>query len=236
MNILSRWPFKSRTLASSRLTKGPIGWLRRFVSRHLATQYLRSNPETKLHVGCGPCYLEGWLNADIDLRQRVDIFLDAREPLPFEANQFQFVFAEHLIEHLSFDEGRRFCREVYRVLRPGGVLRLSTPDLQFLINYYEDPSEAAKAYTEYHTREFLRETVESKALVISNFFHDFGHRIIYDWELLVRLLREEGFLKIERRQVGESPHPQLRSIERHGDHYPFNGEESMLLEAVKPFG
>ena len=83
------------------------------------------------------------------------------------------VFAEHLIEHLTFAEDRRFCSEVYRTLRPGGVVRLSTPDLQFLVRYYEDESAESQAFTEYHTTEFLRLDVRSRALVVSNFFYDF---------------------------------------------------------------
>jgi predicted SAM-dependent methyltransferase len=210
-------------------------WLRNLVSRLRAAKYLRDNAEPKLQVGCGPNYLEGWLNSDIDLRREVDIFLDAREPLPFEDGKLKFVYAEHLIEHLTFAEGRRFCREVYRTLCPGGVVRFSTPDLQFLLRYYVDSSAAAQEYTEYHSREFIRDAVHSKALVISNFFYDFGHRLIYDWELLTHLLQEAGFQKIERRRVGESPHPELRGVEQHGRGYPFNEEESMVVEAMKPY-
>ena len=236
MNPLVRWFLSSRTLASFPLTSGVMRQLRRRASRSVAREYLRSNREPKLHVGCGRYRLEGWLNADLDFQQNVDILLDARRRLPFEDDTFLFIFAEHLIEHLSFAEGRGFCREVYRVLRPGGVVRFSTPDLRFLLRYYEDSSEAARKYTEYHTREFLREKTHSKALVISNFFYDFGHRVIYDWELLEGALLEAGFGEIERRQVGESPHSELRGIEQHGRDYPFNEAESMVAEAVKPGG
>ena len=210
--------------------------LRCLASKPAMEQYLRDHREPKLHVGCGRYHIEGWLNADIDLRHEADIFLDAREPLPFEADQFRFVFAEHLIEHLTFAEGRRFCSEVFRILRPGGVVRLSTPDLQFLVRYYEDESAESQAFTEYHTTEFLRLDVRSRALVVSNFFYDFDHRLIYDWDLLVRLIREAGFVSVERCRVGESSHPELRGIEQHGRDYPFNEYESMVAEAVKPHG
>ncbi|MFQ5893806.1 MAG: methyltransferase domain-containing protein [Nitrospinota bacterium] len=236
MHPVFRRSLRSRTLAAFPLTRALVRRLRGLASKPRIEQYLRDSREPKLHVGCGRYYLEGWLNADIDLRCPVDIFLDAREPLPFEAQQFQFVFAEHLIEHLTFEEGRRFCREVYRILRPGGVVRLSTPDLQFLLRYYDEPSAEAHAYTEYHTEEFLRLDVRSRALVISNFFYDFGHRLIYDWDLLAGLLREAAFERIERLPVGESPYPELRGIEQHGRDYPFNVQESMVVEAVKPEG
>ncbi|MEE8219976.1 MAG: hypothetical protein V3R43_04990, partial [bacterium] len=131
---------------------------------------------------------------------------------------------------------RRFCSEVYRTLWPGGVVSLSTPDLQFLVRYYEDESAESQAFTGYHTTEFLRLDVRSRALVVSNFFYDFDHRLIYDWDLLVRLLQEAGFVSVERRRVGESSHHELRGIEQHGRDYPFNEYESMVAEAVKPHG
>lgn len=234
MHPALRRTLKSRTLASFPLTRRLVYRLRCLASKLPMKQYLRDHREPKLHVGCGRYRIEGWLNADIDLRHEADIFLDAREPLPFEADQFRFVFAEHLIEHLTFAEGRRFCSEVYRALWPGGVVRLSTPDLQLLVRYYEDESAESQAFTEYHTKEFLRLDVRSRALVVSNFFYDFGHRLIYDWDLLERLLREAGFERIERCRVGESSHPDLRGIEHHGRDYPFNEYESMVVEAVKP--
>jgi predicted SAM-dependent methyltransferase len=235
MNPL-RWRImKSKTLAAHPLTRGAILGLRQVVSRSQAKRYLQQCPEPKLHVGCGRYSLEGWLNADINLdHSNIDIFLDARDHLPFEDDQFQFVYAEHLIEHLTYDEGRRFCKEVFRILRPGGVMRISTPDLQFLLRYYADHSEIAEEFTEYHTREFLRADVRSRALVLSNFFYDFGHRIIYDWDLLVELLREAGLQRVERRRAGESSYPELRGIEQHGRDYPFNEEESLVVEAEKP--
>lgn len=225
----------SRSLALHPLTRAAQRWMRRRAARLKSDRYLAESSEPKLHVGCGPYSLEGWLNADIDLKRgNVDIFLDAREPLPFEEGQFHFVFAEHLLEHLGFDEGRRFLKEVSRVLKPGGVVRISTPDLEFLLRYYSDSSHEADRYTEYHGREFLRTEVRSRALVVSNFFYDFGHRVIYDWDLLVKVLEEAGLRGVERRQVGESPHEALRGIEQHGSDYPFNVEESMVAEAVKP--
>ena len=234
MHPIIKRSLKSRTLASLPLTRGLWRALRRLASKAPAERYLAEHPEPKLHVGCGGYYIEGWLNADIDLRRKVDIFLDARRPLPFEDDRFHLVFAEHLIEHITFAEARRFCSELRRVLRPGGVVRLSTPDLRFLLGYYEDASAEAEQYTEYHSREFLRTDLRSKALVVSNFFYDFGHRVIYDWELLEGLLREAGFHQIERRRAGESPHAELKGIERHGRDYPFNEQESMVAEAVKP--
>ena len=52
--------------------------------------------------------------------------------LPFASASVQLVYCEHMLEHLgrTGDVGATLLREVYRVLAPGGVLRLSTPDLR----------------------------------------------------------------------------------------------------------
>jgi len=74
----------------------------------------------KLHLGCGPNLLEGWHNYDTDV--------DIRAPLPWPDDSAELVFAEHVIEHVTMPEGVRFLAECYRVLKPGGALRLSFPD------------------------------------------------------------------------------------------------------------
>ncbi len=59
---------------------------------------------SKLHVGCGNNRLPGWLNYD----KGVDI----RRPLPFPDDSMDFVFAEHVVEHITAREAWRFLREV----------------------------------------------------------------------------------------------------------------------------
>ncbi len=75
----------------------------------------------KLHLGAGPHYLEGWRNHDRDV--------DLRKPLPWVDGAAEFIFCEHTIEHLTTPEGVRLIEECFRVLAPGGVLRLSFPDV-----------------------------------------------------------------------------------------------------------
>jgi len=83
-------------------------------------------------------------------------YYDVRRRLPFEDNTFDAVYAMHVIEHLSPREGLHFVQELKRVLKPGGICRLSTPDLEDIArNYFkrfhaalENPSE--KNTCDYH--------------------------------------------------------------------------------------
>ena len=97
--------------------------------------YLESTTDPALHVGAGPMRLEGWLNSDLISGE---IHLDVTRRLPFEDGTFAFAFGEHLIEHMPRDTGERMLAELLRVLRPGGVLRLTTPDLKKIIAIYEN--------------------------------------------------------------------------------------------------
>src|SRR5512133_1967212 len=67
----------------------------------------------KLHLGSGPHHIDGWVNIDNQAYAGVDSVLDVTREFPFE--DVSFVFAEHFIEQ-----------------RDDGVLRLSTPDLDWV--------------------------------------------------------------------------------------------------------
>lgn len=58
---------------------------------------------------------------------RVFTQLDISEPLPFADGSVDWVYAEHLIEHVTMPVAVGWLREARRVLRPGGVLRITTP-------------------------------------------------------------------------------------------------------------
>jgi SAM-dependent methyltransferase len=61
---------------------------------------------------------------------------DIRRPLPFPEDTFDSVYALHIIEHLTPEEAGEFVAEVFRVLRPGGIFRVSTPDLEGIVRAY----------------------------------------------------------------------------------------------------
>src|SRR5688572_3091577 len=101
-------------------------------STALIDQYLRDHPVRKLQIGAGSSRLRGWLNTDIEPGEGL-AYLDATKRFPFEDGSLHYIFSEHVIEHLTYDEGKAMVAEAFRVLAPGGKMRISTPDLdQFL--------------------------------------------------------------------------------------------------------
>ena len=66
------------------------------------------------------------------------MYLDATQTFPLPDCSFDYIFSEHMIEHVTYQNGKRMILECYRVLKPGGLLRISTPDLSFLVDLYKD--------------------------------------------------------------------------------------------------
>ena len=205
------------------------------VRRRRLRAYLRSSSEPKLHIGSGPVSLEGWLNTDI---VGGDIYLDITRPLPFPDASFQYVFGEHVIEHISEQAGSAICAELWRVTAPGGVVRLTTPDLRKVIALYDDRNETISR-AEY--AEFLSgvtgKTYDQPCRLLNDYLRLWGHRYIYDEPDLTAKLRRAGFRKVERVEPGHSEHAPLRGVERHGERFGAlvweNQAEAMCLEATR---
>ncbi len=199
-------------------------------------RYLESNPIRRLHIGCGENLLPGWLNTDL-FPVKGALFLDASKQLPFNASTLDYIFSEHLIEHLECQNGVPLLQECHRVLKPGGRLRIATPDLRFLIELYaENKTEAQQRYIRWAVDTFLPGMDGYlDTFVINNFFTDWGHKFIYDEKTLRRMLENAGFVDIARFDVGQSADGNLRGIEGHGRKIgdEFNRMEAMVLEGTK---
>ena len=106
---------------------------------------MRGHQTRKVQLGAGSSRLEGWLNTDIEPGDGL-AYLDATKPFPFEDDSVHYIFSEHLIEHLTYDEGKAMMAEAHRVLAPGGKMRISTPNLTRFIELFDKtPSEEARA-------------------------------------------------------------------------------------------
>jgi len=202
------------------------------VSRQAVAAYLGATPQPCLQIGSGPLSIPEWLNSDLIA---ADIYLDVSRPLPLPDASFSYVFGEHQIEHLSEPAAERLLRELHRILRPGGVARLTTPDLQKIVAIYEDRN-AVVARAEYgrYLDAGTGKTHERPAQILNDFLLLWGHRYVYDEEDLSARLVEAGFTDVVRRAPGESDHEALRHLERHGTEEWVNHAEAMCLEAQRP--
>jgi len=77
----------------------------------------------KINVGCGGDYLPGYVNVDVDPAIKADLYCDINVHLPYPSNSVDFIKAFDILEHLDV----RGVKEIYRVLRVGGLLYIRVP-------------------------------------------------------------------------------------------------------------
>ena len=173
----------------------------------------------KLHLGCGDIYFKDWVNIDIDSKI-ADKKLDLRKRLPYKTNSVDYIFNEHLLEHLTLDEGCRFLSECHRILKPNGVLRISTPDMDNILFrhffFWKQQSWLKK---------YGYEWVKTKAELTNINFREWGHQYLYNEEELKRRLVDAGFSKMSRQKLKKSNHDELKNLETR--------TEGFVMEAIK---
>lgn len=201
--------------------------------------YLTTARVAKLQIGSGHNLLAGWLNTTLYPFEPGTVFLDASRPFPLPADSLNYIFSEHVIEHLEFDEAALMLSECCRTLKAGGRIRLATPDLKQIIALYTQPEAAAQQqYIRWIMDQFRPHIGEyNPAQVINHSFHGWRHKFIYDQATLSGALEKAGFCGIERVEPGASADEQLRGIEQHGDYVGSEAAmryETMVYEATKP--
>jgi predicted SAM-dependent methyltransferase len=201
--------------------------------------YLATHQVKKLEIGARVASLKGWLSTDVDPVSADTVFLDATKPFPFDCGTFDYIYCEHMIEHISWQNGQTMLCECNRVLKPGGVMRIATPDLAVILGLYSTTlSEEQKHYIDWMVRRELPEVSTHKAaFVINNTFRNWGHQFVYDGNLMTLALERCGFTDIRRCAYGESNDEHLRGIEMHGMHIGDEKSarfESMIFEGTRP--
>jgi predicted SAM-dependent methyltransferase len=184
--------------------------------------------DLRINVGSSSRHVDGWVSVDIlrDPEGRC-LRMDATQPWPFASGAAVAIASEHVIEHIDPAAFPGFLSEAFRVLRPGGLLRLSTPNLRGICGAYL----AADAFVlEAHRRHGYE--ARTHADLVNNYLRCFGHVHVYDVESLRLLLAEAGFVDVREAAFGQSAHPQLRGIDQH-DPAPL-GDLVLWLDAVRP--
>lgn len=155
------------------------------------SDFKSTSKPVKLHIGCGTVYLDGWINIGSNSEnniEKLDMNLDLKDGLMFDDDSADFIFCEHVFEHMTWDEGLTALKELMRVLKPEGVIRIVVTDLKSIVHLYQDKKSEAMSY--------LRE-----------------RNYPYDYEELIRLIRAAGFENYRRQFYHESTYRELRNLE-----------------------
>ena len=73
-----------------------------------------SDPELKLHFGCGIDYKKDWLNLDVN--KVANYWIDVRNPVKIKDSSCEYIYSSHMIEHLEHHEVIFHLKECHRML------------------------------------------------------------------------------------------------------------------------
>lgn len=218
--LFSKWSFYAVRYGWSRALCSYVGrrWFRVWlllgpvVTRRYLKKWLRSSGTHILNLGGGGVLSDRWLTADVT--PRADVFMDITKPLPLPDMTVDAVYSEEVIEHIELQAGRDMLAECFRVLKPGGKVRLTTPSLDYF---------AKRVSSDFAgTQE------------INDIFYCHGHRFIYSEEALRRTLSDAGFINI-RQSNYRDPHSEYGSFDSHASRFPHAPSEwSQFWDAQKP--
>ena len=188
-------------------------WWLNHEKRTVINRLLSFSQPYKFHVGCGQVYFPGWVNIDANAATKADVHWDIRYGLLVPDASCQYVYNEHVLEHLAVEAGLTFLRECRRVLTPGGVLRVAMPSLDALIE------KSAKGT--WRNQDWLTwpeyQNIATCAEMLNVSFRHWGHQWLYDREELHRRLSEAGFADILDVELGTSVVPELCNRETRKD-------------------
>ncbi len=175
----------------------------------------------KINFGCGANRLEGWQNYDCE----VDISLPLVGQFPDDSADF--IFAEHVVEHIEYEEALNFFGECKRILRPGGVVRICVPSIERIMLH------ADADYINFIQRHGWTK-IEGVRGAMDAILFNHGHRAPWTDGLLKASLFYVG-LEPEQCDPNQSRHDELRNIDGHSKviGWKNNWIETSIFEGLK---
>ena len=157
-------------------------------------------------------------------RQKGVRWANAFKRIPLPDGSLEVVYSSHVLEHLDSSEAERFLAEVYRVLRPGGIIRLALPDLRRRAEKYMADGDADEFMGSLNMREDSVHSLRTKLRLL--IVGDREHRWMYDSRSLIRLLQKSRFVDAREMAPGETTIPDPGSLNLYE-----RQEESIYVEA-----
>jgi len=151
------------------------------------------------------------------------LFINLRNQFPFADNSLDFVYSSHFIEHIQTYEVIALFKQCYRALKPGGIMRIATPDLEVIARQYladSDPINRVEVIND-HFWGLVEHTNTAPSLherILTWFAR--GHQWMYNYEYFKKILILAGFdqAKIVKCAYRQGQTPNLDFLDRHPDH------------------
>lgn len=163
-----------------------------------------------LCLGSGRAPIPNWTN--VDYYFPADVVLDLRFGLPLPDHSVEYIYSEHLVEHMPLEGALALFNECHRVLRTGGRMRVATPDLADIVRDYR---------SDWRRHEWVNwdqyRWIDSGTRMVNAAVREWGHQYLWDFEELEQRLQSTGFRRVTRHGVGESEVAAMRGLETRAD-------------------
>jgi len=175
----------------------------------------------RLNWGCGEHVLPGWINSDTKEGPGVDLVCDIRQGLPLADDSIDYAVSIHALPEVPYPDLLPVVRELRRVLKPGGVLRLALPDLERAFAAYRRGDRDFFLVADEEWRD-----VGSK-LVVQLVWYGYS-RTPFVSGFVRELLEKAGFVDVTQLAYGQtaSPFPEIVDLDN-------RERESLFVEARK---
>jgi len=169
---------------------------------------VREKNDLKLHLGCGGKTLAGWINIDMQLKSEILTMKLPRGLKRFDESSARCIYTSHFLEHLEYPrDALEFVKQCYRILIPGGGLRIVVPGIEKIISaYVRDNRDFFKLQEEMHPS-WCTTKLEHLMYALQQ---DGQHKFGYDFETMGKLLSQAGFKNIVQSGYNQSEVEDLR--------------------------
>jgi predicted SAM-dependent methyltransferase len=104
--------------------------------RNKENEFVKDQKSMMINLGCGTHFHKEWINIDFKSSHPLVISCDLTKGIPLDSNSVDVVYHSHLLEHFSKSYAPLFLKECFRVLKPGGIIRVVVPDLETIVRLY----------------------------------------------------------------------------------------------------
>ena len=174
-----------------------------------------------LHIGCGEINSPAFINLDARPLPHVHLIRRDFSRLPMIPDQaLDMVYMSHVLEHVPRTALSTTIREMARVLKPDGVLRISVPDFDCIVQLYEAAGHDIQA-------------IASPLMGGQDYAYNF-HYSVFNRAFLTSMLERNGFQAVDVWDPARCEHHDFEDWASRSIHY---GEAtypiSLNLEALK---
>ncbi len=153
--------------------------------------------EIKLHLGSGSKYIPGFIHIDLGNYDHVDYCADMRDLSMFEDSSVDLIYVCHALEYFDRLEVNNVLLEWNRVLKKGGILRISVPDFASIVKIY-------KKYGDLDHQGILGPMYGRWQNTNSD--ENLYHRTVYDFKSLEKVLLKNNFESVSLYDASKTEH------------------------------